>query len=644
MRDEEQFYTEQSLMDVLVDACQKADGRRRQGMRYKMILVVLVIVIGFLLGANSYRGVDDLFNGTPDDPNDYKEDIIELLGHYVDVEKHGFPKYYVISRVMKKAKPTVLVEAVAQFFYQLMPPPDNNGEKPHIAIDGKALKGAENKALTGKNIYLVNVIYAGFRLYLWQTRVGPKTMEAKTIEEEISDILFGNPAVVTFDALSTRKTILNQIVGWNSTAVMPVKSNNRKLEDFLINALINYTYEHPEYMDHEVTLPGGYSGNETPGIILENVRCKYFEEDNRKEEENPEEKPLSTLVLFDEQYDYLHAQIVINGAENLPNPAINTTDVIVPTDDVDREPEVKEETLSTDMEPIQKGPDTIVDDGANTLFPEPIEAGSGAHTQTEDGESSINEDPPEIIPGANSVPVVDHPTPVVFSSPVRGIGSVDNPDGIDWSRVRTSTPGLIKPELDLSNNKLAYVLVNGNWIVLARNKERFERREYTFLDDKQATEELKDDPVFAGWENVHQVLLVTRYRAKCERDNNTKEVYWNLTITRTPYIISDWMDKEKVIEIIQGHWDVEEFHAILDNQFDEDASTIRAGNAPENVSLLRKIAYNIAVIKQKMLEKFEGKPSTFIHIKRGFGRKGNIVENIRGILDIFTSRIRSPFH
>jgi predicted transposase YbfD/YdcC len=45
---------------------------------------------------------------------------------------------------------------------------------------------------------------------------------------------------------------------------------------------------------------------------------------------------------------------------------------------------------------------------------------------------------------------------------------------------------------------------------------------------------------------------------------------------------------------IRGHWEIENrLHWVKDVVFKEDASTIRKGNAPANLSIIRTIAMNI---------------------------------------------------
>ena len=61
------------------------------------------------------------------------------------------------------------------------------------------------------------------------------------------------------------------------------------------------------------------------------------------------------------------------------------------------------------------------------------------------------------------------------------------------------------------------------------------------------------------------------------------------------YFISSLPPEDtRVAEIIRSHLAVEDcVHCVLDVAFQEDDSRIRAGNAPENLALLRNLTHNL---------------------------------------------------
>ena len=65
-------------------------------------------------------------------------------------------------------------------------------------------------------------------------------------------------------------------------------------------------------------------------------------------------------------------------------------------------------------------------------------------------------------------------------------------------------------------------------------------------------------------------------------------------LERRYYISSRALTAEQLATAVRAHWGVENrLHWVLDVSFSEDASTVAKDNAPQNLSLLRKIALNI---------------------------------------------------
>ena len=73
------------------------------------------------------------------------------------------------------------------------------------------------------------------------------------------------------------------------------------------------------------------------------------------------------------------------------------------------------------------------------------------------------------------------------------------------------------------------------------------------------------------------------------------------------------MSAEQLAAAVRAHWGIENrLHWVLDVSFGEDASTIRKDNAPQNLSLLKKIVLNL--IRQNTTNKT--KPKTSLRLKR----------------------------
>ena len=294
-REAEFCYTEYSLTDILGKAGAEADGRMKRGIRHPFSTILLIMLIGYLLGRNTYRGIYRLFRS---------QDMYDSLKTLIDLP-HGIPSYSTMSRTMKVADPVILACSIAEFFFQLL----NDGRQ-QICLDGKAIIAAQSKSMTGANLYIVNVFVAGINIFLNHMRVGPKKQEGKVIEAEVSNILggLGEGTVVTADAMSTKKSILEKICRCHYDAILPVKKNNSNLRDRILRFIAEHVQDMPDALEYYEDI-GSYSPEEIPGSFVRNPIVKIYEEDNRKDNADAAEVcPESEFLFYDKYYHYIPAE------------------------------------------------------------------------------------------------------------------------------------------------------------------------------------------------------------------------------------------------------------------------------------------------------------------------------------------------
>ena len=141
----------------------------------------------------------------------------------------------------------------------------------------------------------------------------------------------------------------------------------------------------------------------------------------------------------------------------------------------------------------------------------------------------------------------------------------------------------IKSQFDSYNNLLGNPEVFHKSTV-DKDHGRIEEREYylTYNTSKITDKE--------KWNTVNAVAYMRVTRT--ERDETT--------ITDNYYIIDNKIEIDKLIDAIGDHWNIEcGLHWRLDVILDEDHSTNKVGNSIENLSIIRKIIFNLASLDNR---------------------------------------------
>ena len=141
----------------------------------------------------------------------------------------------------------------------------------------------------------------------------------------------------------------------------------------------------------------------------------------------------------------------------------------------------------------------------------------------------------------------------------------------------------IKSQFDSYNNLLGNPEVFHKSTV-DKDHGRIEEREYylTYNTSKITDKE--------KWNTVNAVAYMRVTRT--ERDETT--------ITDNYYIIDNKIEIDKFIDAIRDHWNIEcGLHWRLDVILDEDHSTNKVGNSIENLSIIRKIIFNLVSLDNR---------------------------------------------
>ena len=120
-----------------------------------------------------------------------------------------------------------------------------------INIDGKCLRGSDDKKLGKQAIYMVSAWAVENEIVLGQRKLDEKSNEITTIPELLK-ILAISGCIVTIDAMGTQTNIVKTILEANADYVLSVKENQGHLfEDimtlFAVDQTQNFKYASFEY-------------------------------------------------------------------------------------------------------------------------------------------------------------------------------------------------------------------------------------------------------------------------------------------------------------------------------------------------------------------------------------------------------------
>jgi len=113
-----------------------------------------------------------------------------------------------------------------------------------------------------------------------------------------------------------------------------------------------------------------------------------------------------------------------------------------------------------------------------------------------------------------------------------------------------------------------------------KNHGRIEHRKCSILTDLNLIEEAQN------WKGIKAVVKIESSRMDVLTEKQTHETRYYITSLHT--------DAKHMNQLIRGHWAIEnKLHWTLDVLFNEDLSRVRKDNAPENFSIIRRIALNL---------------------------------------------------
>jgi predicted transposase YbfD/YdcC len=214
---------------------QVSDPRKDRTKDHKLIDIIAIAICAVICGAEAWTDIE-LFGNSK----------LHWLATFLELP-NGIPSHDTFGRVFS------LVDA-QQFqlaFYEWVWAVNDILQGQIINIDGKCLRGSDDKRLGKRAIYMVSAWAVENEVVLGQRKVDEKSNEITAIPELLK-ILSISGCIVTIDAMGTHTNIAKTIVEAKANYVLSVKENQGHLfEDisvlFAVDQVQNFKYASFEY-------------------------------------------------------------------------------------------------------------------------------------------------------------------------------------------------------------------------------------------------------------------------------------------------------------------------------------------------------------------------------------------------------------
>ena len=213
------------------------DPRSHINRHHPLPAVVMISIMGVLSGADGPTGI----RSWADTKEKELVAVLEL--------KRGLPSRDVIRRVLCALKPEAFQECFNDCIATLIGVPQK-GEKSHIAIDGKTLKGSRDKSRGLGPLHLVSAWASERGLTLAQVATDEKSNEITAIPALLK-LVDLEGSVITIDAMGTQTKIAEQIVDGKGDFVLALKKNQAKVHEAVIDFVDRHVSNDFQDVAHE---------------------------------------------------------------------------------------------------------------------------------------------------------------------------------------------------------------------------------------------------------------------------------------------------------------------------------------------------------------------------------------------------------
>lgn len=199
------------LIKILSDV---EDGRRRQGLRYELVHVLVFSIFAVLSGANSYRSI-----------HTFIDVHYELLNDNFNLNWKKIPAYTTVRNIIKGVSTDSLENAFGEHSLQLT---EETEKISFIAFDGKVLRGSFDHLNDKKAAQCLSAFMTDNKIIIAHKEIEEKTNEIPAAQELIMKLGLENK-IFTFDAMHCQEKTLKAAKESGNDAIIQVKANQKTL-------------------------------------------------------------------------------------------------------------------------------------------------------------------------------------------------------------------------------------------------------------------------------------------------------------------------------------------------------------------------------------------------------------------------------
>lgn len=204
------------------------DGRKRRGVRYKVALILTLLLLGKLAGCKTVAAVAQ-----------WVELRTESLLPLLPTTRRRFPCQATYGNVLRVLEAEEVTRALAGYFERRdreqhqEEQAERTKEKRHVALDGKTLRGTLGHLdERQQSAHVLSLYETTTGIVLAQRQVGVKQNEISAVEDWLSPALVKG-RILTADAMHTQRSYCADVVRFGGDYLLIAKKNQPTLSEDL---------------------------------------------------------------------------------------------------------------------------------------------------------------------------------------------------------------------------------------------------------------------------------------------------------------------------------------------------------------------------------------------------------------------------